>query len=410
MKKVKKVVLAYSGGLDTSIAVQWLLEHKAEEVICVSIDLGQNEDLEAARQKALKVGASQAFVIDAREEFVKDYIWPSLKANAQYEFDYPLATAIGRPLIAKAMNEIASKVGADAVAHGCTAKGNDQVRFEVSWYALNPKLQVIAPAREWGELCNRNLAIDYAEKHGIPVSSTKKSPYSVDLNLWGRSVECGILEDPWVEPPEDAYALTQSLVSAPNEAEYVEIGFEAGVPVSLNGQKLNGIALIEQLNEIAGKHGVGRIDQVENRLVGIKSREIYEAPAAAVLIKAHRELEYLVNPKDVMHFKAGIDQKYAELIYNGLWFSPFREALDAFIQKTQENVTGLIRLKLFKGNCVVAGRKSPHSLYNHELATYDAGDRFDHSAAPGFIKIFGLGLKTYRSIDSAQKTSTGSKI
>jgi argininosuccinate synthase len=404
MSKVKKVVLAYSGGLDTSIAVRWLLENKAEEVVCVSADLGQKEDLEAARQKAIKVGASESYVIDAREEFVKDYIWPSLKANAHYEFEYPLATAIGRPLIAKLMNDIASKTGADAVAHGCTAKGNDQVRFEVSWHALNPKLKVIAPAREWGELCNRNIAIDYADKHGIPVTSTKKSPYSVDLNLWGRSVECGILEDPWVEPPEDAYALTKSPQGAPNEPEYVEIGFEKGIPISLNGCKLDGIELIEQLNLIAGSHGVGRIDQVENRLVGIKSREIYEAPAAVVLVKAHKELEYFVNPKDLIHFKQGIDQKYAELIYNGLWFSPFRKALDAFIEQTQERVTGTIRLKLYKGNFVVVGRKSEYSLYNHGLATYDAGDQFDHSSAPGFIKIFGLGVRTYYELDSIKSS------
>lgn len=395
MKEVKKVVLAYSGGLDTSIAVRWLLEHKAEEVVAVSIDLGQNEDLEAAKQKALKVGASQAFIIDARQEFVENFIWPSLKANAKYEFDYPLATAIGRPLIAKCLNDIAIQTQADAVAHGCTAKGNDQVRFEVSWYALNSKLKVIAPAREWGELCNRNLAIDYAAQHNIPVSSTKKSPYSIDLNLWGRSVECGILEDPWVEPPEDAYALTKPIEETPNQVEYLEIGFKEGIPISLNGQNLNGIELIEKLNIIAGNHGVGRLDQVENRLVGIKSREIYEAPAALVLLKAHRELEYLVNPKDLMHFKASLDQKYAELIYNGLWFSPLREALDAFNQKTQERVTGTLKLKLFKGNFTIIGRKSEFSLYNQKLATYDAEDIFDHSSAQGFIKLFGLGIKSF---------------
>jgi argininosuccinate synthase len=395
MSKVKKVVLAYSGGLDTSIAIRWLLENKAEEVIAVAVDMGQKEDLEAARQKALKVGASHAYIIDARKEFVEDFVWPLLKANAHYEFEYPLATAIARPLIAKVLNDIAEKTGADTVAHGCTAKGNDQVRFELAWYALNPKLNVIAPAREWGELCDRNKAIDYAQKHNIPVSSTKKSPYSIDLNLWGRSVECGILEDPMIEPPEDAYALTNSIEKAPDQPAYIEIGFEKGIPISLNGQKMDGLELIEELNSIAGLHGVGRLDQMENRLVGIKSREVYEAPAALTLLKAHRELEFLVNSKDLMHFKQSIDQKYAELIYNGLWFSQFRMSLDAFIEKTQERMTGLIKLKLFKGNCIVVGRQSPYSLYNHGLATYDADDQFDHTAAPGFIKIFGLGVKTF---------------
>ncbi len=395
MSKVKKVVLAYSGGLDTSIAIRWLLENKAEEVIAVAVDMGQKEDLEAARQKALKVGASHAYVIDARKEFVENFVWPLLKANAHYEFEYPLATAIARPLIAKVLNDIAEKTGADTVAHGCTAKGNDQVRFELAWYALNPKLQVIAPAREWGELCDRNKAIDYAQKHNIPVSSTKKSPYSIDLNLWGRSVECGILENPMIEPPEDAYALTNSIDKAPDQPVYLEIGFEKGIPISLNGQKMDGLELIEELNSIAGLHGIGRVDQMENRLVGIKSREVYEAPAALTLLKAHRELEFLVNSKDLMHFKQSIDQKYAELIYNGLWFSQFRTALDSFIEKTQERMTGLIKLKLFKGNCIVVGRQSPYSLYNHGLATYDADDQFDHTAAPGFIKIFGLGVKTF---------------
>ena len=387
--------MAYSGGLDTSIAIRWLLENKAEEVIAVAVDMGQKEDLEAARQKALKVGASHAYIIDARKEFVEDFVWPLLKANAHYEFEYPLATAIARPLIAKVLNDIAEKTGADTVAHGCTAKGNDQVRFELAWYALNPKLNVIAPAREWGELCDRNKAIDYAQKHNIPVSSTKKSPYSIDLNLWGRSVECGILEDPMIEPPEDAYALTNSIEKAPDQPAYIEIGFEKGIPISLNGQKMDGLELIEELNSIAGLHGVGRLDQMENRLVGIKSREVYEAPAALTLLKAHRELEFLVNSKDLMHFKQSIDQKYAELIYNGLWFSQFRMSLDAFIEKTQERMTGLIKLKLFKGNCIVVGRQSPYSLYNHGLATYDADDQFDHTAAPGFIKIFGLGVKTF---------------
>jgi argininosuccinate synthase len=402
MKELKKVVLAYSGGLDTSVSIRWLLENKCEEVVAVAVDLGQKEDLEAVRQKALKVGAKESYVVDARQEFVDSYVWPSLKANAKYEFDYPLATAIGRPLIAKVLNDIALKTNADVVAHGCTAKGNDQVRFEVSWQALNPKLKVIAPPREWGELCDRNKAIDYAQANNIPVSLTKKSPYSVDLNLWGRSVECGILEDPWAEPPEDAYALTNSIEKAPDEAEYLQITFDKGIPVAINDKKLSALDLIDELNVLAGKHGVGRIDQIENRLVGIKSREIYEAPAASVLLKAHKELEYFVNPKDLMHFKQGVDHKYAELIYNGLWFSPLKDSLDAFVESTQQRVTGKIRLKLHKGNCIVVGRQSEFSLYNHGLATYDQGDQFDHSAAPGFMKIFGLGVKTYYESQQAK--------
>lgn len=397
--RAKKLVLAYSGGLDTSIAIKWLLEHQADEVVAVVIDVGQGEeDLEAIRQKALKIGASQAFIKDARKEFINEYAFKALKANASYEFGYPLATAIARPLIAKLISEIAKEVSADALSHGCTAKGNDQVRFELAWQALYPRARVIAPAREWGELFDRSVAIDYAEKHGIPISSTKKSPYSVDLNSWGRSVECGILEDAWVEPPKDVYALTKSPEDAPNEATYVEIEFEKGIPTALNGKKLDGFDLVTELNKIAGENGVGRFDQMENRLIGIKSREIYEAPAASVLLKAHRELEYLVNTKDLMHFKDLIDAKYSELIYNGLWFSPFREALDGFIEKTQEKVSGTIRLKLFKGNCVVVGRKSPNSLYDRKLAAYEGEDTFDHSSAVGFIKLFGLGNKTFYGV------------
>ncbi|MDX1918169.1 MAG: argininosuccinate synthase [Candidatus Caenarcaniphilales bacterium] len=398
MTKYKKVVLAYSGGLDTSIAIRWLQENRADEVVAVAIDLGQKEDLEFVRNKALKIGASQSFIVDARQEFCDEYIIPAIKANAQYEFEYPLATALARPLIAKKINQVALETGADSVAHGCTAKGNDQVRFEVSWKALNPKLNVIAPAREWGALCDRGKAIEYAQTHNIPVGLSKKSPFSIDLNLWGRSVECGILEDPTVEPPEEVFALTKSLQEAPDKPTYLEIGFREGMPVSLDHEELKLYELIEKLNQIAGEHGIGRVDQLENRLVGIKSREVYEAPAAVVLLRAHRELEYMVNPKDLMHFKAGIDQKYGQLIYDGMWFSPFREALDGFIAKTQERVTGSVRMRLFKGSAAIVGRKSPYSLYQYHLATYDQADQFDHTAAPGFINLYSLGLKTYYEV------------
>ncbi len=396
-KEAKKVVLAYSGGLDTSVAVKWLLENKAEEVITVVIDVGQKEEnLEAIRDKALKIGASQSFIKDAKKEFVENYVWKALKANASYEFGYPLATAIARPLIAKLVNEVAQEVGADALAHGCTGKGNDQVRFELAWKALNPNAKIIAPAREWGaELLDRNKAIDYAQKHNIPISLTKKSPYSIDLNAWGKSIECGILEDPWVEAPEDAFSLTKPIKDTPNEPEYIEINFKQGIPTGINNKELDSLSLVEELNKIVGNHGIGRYDQIENRLVGIKSREIYEAPAATVLLRAHKELEYFVNPKDSMHFKSLIDQKYSELIYNGFWFSPLRNALDAFIEETQKKATGTIRVKLFKGNFQVVGRASENSLYNKKLASYGDEDIFDHSSAKGFINLLGLGIKTY---------------
>lgn len=400
MEKVNKVVLAYSGGLDTSIAVKWLLENKAKEVVAVAIDVGQKEEnLDEIKQKALDLGASASYVIDAREEFIKDYVFPSLKANAKYESGYPLATAIGRPLIAKILNDIAIKENADALAHGCTAKGNDQVRFELAWQALNPDAVVIAPAREWAdELFDRQVAIEYAEKNNIPIPIKKKSPYSIDLNTWGRSAECGILEDPWAEPPTDVYALTKELDQTPDTAQYIEIEFERGIPVALDGKKLAGLELVEKLNVIAGNHGIGRYDQIENRLVGIKSREIYEAPAANVLLKAHKELEYFVNTKDVMHFKESIDFKYSELIYNGQWFSPLRDALDGFIEETQKFVTGIIRLKLYKGNATVVGRKSEYSLYNQKLAAYEGEDIFNHESAKGFIDLYGLGIKTYAQL------------
>lgn len=393
--KYKKVVLAYSGGLDTSVALRWLLENMAEEVIAVTVNLGQNEDLEATKQKALKTGASHCEIIDAKEEFVSEYIRKAIFANCRYEFDYPVSTALARPLIASKVASVAQKYNADALAHGCTGKGNDQVRFELSWYALVPKLAVLAPARIWGELGDRSKAIQYARLHGIDLPVTLEKPFSIDANLWGRSVECGVLEDAWSEAPEEAYALTLAPKDCSAEPVYVEIEFDHGFPIALNGQALTGLALIEKLNALAGREGIGRMDQIENRLVGIKSREIYEAPAAHVLVQAHRELEYLVSPRDLTRFKASIDQKYSELIYDAQWFTPLREALDAFLTETQERVTGTIRLRLEKGKSSVVGRSSPYSLYNEDLASYTERDSFKHQSAEGFIELYGLPIRTY---------------
>ena len=387
----KKVVLAYSGGLDTSVAIRWLLENKTEKVIALAIDLGQGEELKPIQKKALKIGASESLVVDAKKEFVNHYIWPALFANAIYG-DYPLATALARPLIAKLLVETAKAKKADAIAHGCTGKGNDQVRFDVSTMALGPHLKIIAPAREWK--MTRVQSIEYAKKYNIPVPVKKKSPFSIDLNLWGRSVECGILENAWKEPPEDAYALTKNLKSAPSKPAYITIGFRNGIPISINGKKLEGVKLIQTLNKIAGLHGIGRIDQIENRVVGIKSREVYESPAAVVLLKAHKDLESLVHTRETILFKALLDQKYSQLIYDGRWFNPLREAIDEFNKYIQKRVTGTIRIKLFKGNATIVGRQSSYSLYKEKLATYGKGDTFDQSSAEGFIKLFGLDLKT----------------
>lgn len=388
----EKVVLAYSGGLDTSIAIRWLQETYGVDVIAVSIDVGQPGNMEENINKAKKIGAINAYAIDAKEEFVNDYIFPALKANAMYEDKYPLSTAIARPLIAKLLVEVARKEGAKYIAHGCTAKGNDQVRFDVSINALAPHIQIIAPMREW--VYTREEGIEYATKHGIPVPVKKSSPYSIDENLWGRSCECGVLEDAWVEPPEDAFEWTVSPLEAPDEPEYITIDFERGIPVAVNGERLHPVELITKLNEMASRHGVGRIDHVEDRLVGIKSREVYECPAATVLITAHRDLENLVLPRDLLSFKRRVEQRYAELCYDGLWFSPLKEALDAFIDKTQEHVTGQVRLKMYKGSVNVVGRKSDYSLYDTAISTYGDEDEFDHSAAKGFIYIWGLPLRT----------------
>ncbi|MBM3183106.1 MAG: argininosuccinate synthase [Chloroflexi bacterium] len=402
-----KVVLAYSGGLDTSAAIQWLAEERNMDVIALTIDIGGVRDLEAIRQKALKVGAIKALTLDARKQFVDGFIFPALRANVLYEGQYPLATALGRPLIAKLMVETAKKEGATAVAHGSTGKGNDQVRFDVSTVALAPELKVVAPAREWG--MTREQTIAYAEKHGIPIPITVKSPYSIDENLWGRSIECGVLEDPWIEPPEEVFAWTKSPAATPDKPAYVEIGFEKGTPVSLDGKKLDGVGLIQRLNDLAGQHGVGRVDHVESRLVGIKSREIYEAPAATVLLKAHRALEAMTLSRQQLRFNEKVTSELSDIIYDGLWFSALRQDLTAYLENAQKHVSGTIRAKLHKGTCTVVGRRSPVSLYDHKLATYDKGDLFDHAASPGFIHIWGLPVKLQARIQGSKEDKKGTK-
>ena len=394
MGRAKKVVLAYSGGVDTSVCIPYLMnEWGVEEVITLAADLGQGEELKPIQEKALKCGAVESLVEDATEAFVTDYAFRAIQANTLYEDRYPLSTALARPLIAKLLVDAAQKYGADAVAHGCTGKGNDQVRFDVGITALNPDLKVLAPAREWG--MSREEAITYGEKFGIEFPVKKSSPYSIDRNLLGRSIEAGPLEDPMTEPPEEIYAMTNAIKDTPDEPEYIEIGFERGIPVSIDGENLAPVALITQLNETVGKHGVGRIDTIENRVVGIKSREIYETPALLVLIQAHRDLESLTLTADVTQYKRGIEQTYGELIYRGLWYSPLKPALDAFIEQTQETVSGTVRIKLFKGNAVVVGRRSPNSIYTPDLATYGADDQFDHKAAEGFIYIWGLPTRVW---------------
>ena len=395
----KKVVLAYSGGLDTSVAIQWLTD-QGYSVIAVCLDVGEGKDLDFIKEKALTVGAISSYVIDAREEFAQDFVLLSLQAQTYYENRYPLVSALSRPLISKKLVEIAHQEQATAVAHGCTGKGNDQVRFEVAIKSLDPTLEVVAPVRSWS--WSREEEIHYAQEHNIPIPIDLDNPYSVDQNLWGRANECGILEDPWATPPEDAFGLTVSIENAPDTADIIEIGFEQGVPVTLDGEKYLLSELITTLNEIAGKHGVGRIDHVENRLVGIKSREVYEAPGAITLLKAHKELEDLTLVKELAHFKPVISQKLGELIYNGLWFSPLRDALEAFIKDTQQYVNGTVRVKLFKGHAIVEGRKSPNSLYDEKLATYTSDDEFDQAAAVGFIKLWGLPTEVHSMVNKKQ--------
>jgi argininosuccinate synthase len=391
-----KIVLAYSGGLDTSVAIRWLQERYGADVATLTMDLGGKVDLEAARQRALTIGATRADVMDARDEFINDYVWPALRAGALYEGVYPLATALGRPLIAKHLVRIAQEESAFGIAHGCTGKGNDQVRFDVSAAALAPDIRVIAPAREWG--MGRDEEIVYAQERQIPLDLNKRSSYSVDENLWGRSIEAGDLEDPWVEPPEEAYAWTVAVAAAPDVPRYVEIEFVQGVPTTIDGETLGGVALVDLLNELAGSNGIGRLDHIENRLVGIKSREVYEAPAGVVLHQAHRALEQMCHTKEQSRFKERLSQEYADLVYNGLWFTAHRHDLDAYVSSTQRHVNGKVRMRLHKGSSTVVGRQSDASLYQHRLATYDTGDAFDHQASVGFIHLFGLPVRTQAQI------------
>jgi argininosuccinate synthase len=403
-----KVVLAYSGGLDTSVAVQWLKENYGYEVVTLTVDVGAVKDLSGIRARALATGAVEAFVVDARDTFVSEYVWPALQAHALYEGSYPLATAIARPLIASLLVDVAHQVGATAIAHGCTGKGNDQVRFDVATSSLDPALSVIAPVREWG--MSRDQEMAYAAEHSIPVPTTLKNPYSIDENLWGRAIEAGILEDPWTECPADAFSWTVAPELAPQSPRYVEIGFESGVPVSVDGESLGGVAVVEALNVLGGSYGIGRIDRVESRLVGIKSREIYEAPGAVLLHAAHSALEDLVLSRDVAKFKSTVATEYADLIYNGAWFSPFRYHLAAFVGSTQQYVTGTIRLKLTAGTLQVSGRKSPYSLYNPGLATYGEDDTFSHDAAVGFIKLWGLPIRTAATVQGIPQVQRASGL
>lgn len=401
---MKKVVLAYSGGLDTSVAITWLKD-QGYDVVAVCLDVGEGKDLDFIKEKALLVGASESYVIDAKEEFANEYALISMQAHTWYEQKYPLVSALSRPLIAKKLVEVAEQVGATAVAHGCTGKGNDQVRFEVSFQALAPHLEVIAPVREWS--WSREEEIAYAKEKNIPIPVNLDSPFSIDQNLWGRANECGILEDPWAAPPEEAYDLTNALENTPDTADVMEIEFVQGVPVALNGQHYLLSDLIQELNKVAGKHGVGRIDHVENRLVGIKSREVYEIPGAHTLLVAHKELEDITLVKELAHFKPVMEKKLTELIYEGLWFSPLRTALQAFLQETQVYVNGTVRVKLFKGHAIVEGRKSPNSLYDEKLATYSKDDSFNHASAIGFIELWGLPTKVHAVVNKqhAQKVN-----
>jgi argininosuccinate synthase len=394
MGRADKVVLAYSGGVDTSVCIPYLKqEWGVKEVITLAADLGQGDELEPIRLKALSSGAEISLVQDVTAEFVKDYAFPAIQANTLYENRYPLTTALARPLIAKILVDAAEKYGADAVAHGCTGKGNDQVRFDVAIAALNPDIKVLAPAREWG--MSREQTIAYGEKFGIASPVKKSSAYSIDRNLLGRSIEAGILEDAWQEPPEEIYLLTKAVEDTPNQPTFTEITFNQGIPVALDGKALNPVELVTELNAIAGNNGVGRIDMVENRLVGIKSREIYEVPAMLSLILAHRDLESITLTADLSQYKRGIEDTYAKMIYNGLWYSPLKAALDAFVLESQKRVSGTVRMKFFKGNATIVGRKSEYSLYDEDLATYTASDRFDHRAAEGFIYVWGMPVRVW---------------
>lgn len=386
----EKVVLAYSGGLDTSVCLKWLQVEKGLDVIAVCGNVGQDEsDLAAIKQKAIDMGAIASFAVDMREEYANEYVALAIAANGLYENSYPLLSALSRPLLSKHMVAVAHKFGAKYVAHGCTGKGNDQVRFETSIKALDPSIEIVAPVREW-DLHSREEEMEWAKAHGVPVPTTKKSPYSIDDNLWGRAIECGVLEDPWCEPPADIWTLTADAQSAPDQPEYLEIGFESGVPCSLNGEEMGLVDIIKEINVKAGSHGCGRLDMVENRLVGVKSRECYEVPAAQVILNAHKALETLCLDRETQHYKLGVEQKWATAVYEGLWYSPLKGALDSFCASTQACVTGTVKVKLYKGSSTVVGRKSPYSLYDFGLASYGAQDTFNHEAAKGFIQLHGL--------------------
>lgn len=393
----KKIVVAYSGGLDTSVMVKWLSEKYDAEIIAVTGDLGQKSELVGLEEKALKTGASKIRIIDLKEEFIQQYAWKALKAGALYEGEYPMGCSIGRPLLAKMLVDVAIEEGADTIAHGATGKGNDQVRFEVGIQALAPHLKVLAPLRTW-EFKSREEEIEYAIKHGIPVQATKDNPYSIDENLFGISVECGILEDPTVSPPADAFQITTDPKKAPDQAETIKIRFDKGIPVALNGEKMSAVDLVVKLNDLGSKHGIGRLDIIENRVVGIKSREIYEAPAAVILHKAHNEMEKLVMDKDTFRFKQDVSNKIANLIYDGLWFTPLFNSIMAFVDSSQEYISGNVVLELYKGNLTVLSRDSEFSLYNEELATYKEGDKFDHASSIGFIHLYGLPFKTLSEV------------
>jgi argininosuccinate synthase len=396
----KRVVLAYSGGLDTSVAVRWMIEELGVEVVALAVDVGQvSDDWDVVRDRALAAGAAEAVVIDAREEFATDFVAPALKANAMYEGRYPLVSALSRPVIVKHLVEAARQRGATAVAHGCTGKGNDQVRFEVSTRALDPDLEVIAPVRGWG--MTREQSIYYAYDHGIPIQATKEKVYSIDDNLWGRAIECGEMEDPWAVPPPGVWLMTKPTETEPRD---LEIGFERGLPVSIDGERLGMLQVIEKVNTIVGSYGWGRIDMVENRRVGIKSRETYECPAALALILAHKDLESICLERDLDREKARIEPRYAELIYDGLWFSPLKEAFDSFVDASQEFVTGEVRLRLSPGSCVVTGRRSETSLYDYGLATYDEADSFRHEDSAGFVRLWGLGIETWATRQASTRT------
>ncbi|WP_207940202.1 argininosuccinate synthase [Enterococcus sp. DIV2402] len=398
----EKVILAYSGGLDTSVSVKWLVD-EGYDVIACCLDVGEGRNTESIRQKALTVGASASYAIDAREEFAQDFALIALQGNTFYENSYPLVSALSRPLISKKLVELAHETNATTIAHGCTGKGNDQVRFEVAIAALDPSLKVIAPVREWK--WSREEEIAYAQEKGVPIPADLDNPYSIDQNLWGRACECGVLEDPWATPPKGAYELTKELEDTPDQADIVQITFKKGVPVALDGKEMNLSSLVAELNQLAGNHGVGRIDHIENRLVGIKSREVYECPGAMTLMAAHKELEDLVFVRELAHFKPIIEQQLAQIIYNGLWFNPLTDALIAFLKSTQEYVNGVVRVKLFKGNIICEGRKSENSLYDENLATYTSADTFDQDAAVGFIKLWGLPSKVHAEIQAKQNNA-----